>query len=301
MKVKLLKSLLLFIFIISISSFASTKRCYITFSSKGGDGTMVKQECQKGATIKLNPCTYTKDGYYFSYWEDDFGKTYKDQEYITIDKDIYLHATWAKVGDANDPEIKAKNQDDKIIEEIINYQKLRNMDYIIYPNKWYTTGTNLWYYIDENLKPKKGWIEETITERTTRNNDVSTPSTIINTGETKIIVAPSDINADIISIPPDKRISTNVKIDEDKIKFDKSRWYYLDTDTCLLSIGWKVIDNKYYYFATETIDADYVYDKLSGLFVPNGKDKVLGQMYCDEYTPDGRYVNSQGVMVNQYR
>ena len=34
---------------------------------------------------------------------------------------------------------------------------------------------------------------------------------------------------------------------------------------------------------------------------PNGKDKVLGQMYCDEYTPDGRYVNSQGVMVNQYR
>ena len=31
---------------------------------------MVKQECQKGATIKLNPCTYTKDGYYFKYWEN---------------------------------------------------------------------------------------------------------------------------------------------------------------------------------------------------------------------------------------
>ena len=262
---------------------------------------MVKQECQKGATIKLNPNTYIKDGYYFKCWEDDFGKTYKDQEYITIDKDIHLHATWSKTGDVNDPVIKAKNQDDKIIEEIINYQKLRNMDYIIYPNKWYTIGTNLWYYIDEDLKPKRGWLEEINTERITKNNDVSTPSDIINTDKTNTIIAPSDIGKDITSIPPDKKISTNVKIDEDKIKIDKSRWYYLDTDTCLMSIGWKVIDNKYYYFATEIIDADYAYDKFTGSFVPNGKDKVLGQMYCDEYTPDGRYVNSQGVMVNQYR
>ena len=59
------------------------------------------------------------------------GKMYKDQEYITIDKDIHLHATWSKLGDANAPIIKAQNQDDKIIEEIINYQKLRNMDYNI--------------------------------------------------------------------------------------------------------------------------------------------------------------------------
>ena len=262
---------------------------------------MVKQECQKGATIKINPCPYTKDGYYFSYWEDDFGKTYKDQDFITIDRDIHLYAKWSKVGETNDPVIKAKNQDDKIIEEIINYQKLRNMDYYIYPNKWYTVGTNLWYYIDENLKPKRGWLEEAITERITRNNNITTPSSVINTDKTKVIVAPSDINADIASIPPDKKISTNVKMDDDYVRNNKTRWYYLDADTCLMSIGWKVIDNKYYYFATETIDADYVYDKLSGNFVPNGKDKVLGQMYCDEYTPDGRYVNSQGVMVNQYR
>ena len=262
---------------------------------------MVKQECQKGATIKLNPCTYTKDGYYFKCWEDDFGKTYKDQEYITIDKDIHLHATWSKVGDSNDSVIKAQNQDDKIINEIINYQKLRNMDYNIYPNKWYTIGTNLWYYIDENLKPKRGWFGEINTERITRNNDVSTPSSIINTNKVNTIIAPSDVGRDTTSIPPDKKISTNVKMDDDYVRNNKTRWYYLDADTCLLSIGWKVIDNKYYYFATETIDADYVYDNLSGTFMPNGKDKILGQMYCDEYTPDGRYVNSQGVMVNQYR
>ena len=93
----LLKILKIFVILLSFSSFAYTKRCYITFSSKGGIGTMVNQECQKGATIKLNSNTYTKDGYYFKYWEDDFGKTYKDQEYITIDKDIHLHATWSKV------------------------------------------------------------------------------------------------------------------------------------------------------------------------------------------------------------
>ena len=301
MKKQLIKLFIIFIIMFSFLSFASTKKCYITFSSKGGAGTMVKQECQKGATIKINPCTYTKDGYYFKYWEDDFGRTYKDQDFITIDRDIHLYAKWSKVGDANDPVIKAQNQDDKIVEEIINYQKLRNMDYYIYPNKWYTVGTNLWYYIDESLKPKRGWLEETITERITRNNDVATPSNVIDIDKTKAIVAPSDINADVSLIPPDKKISTNVRIEDDYVRNNKTRWYYLDPDTCLLSIGWKVIDNKYYYFATETIDADYVYDKLSGTFVPNGKDKVLGQMYCDEYTPDGRYVNSQGAMVNQYR
>ena len=68
---------ILFIILLSFSSFAATKRCYITFSSKGGEGTMVKQECQKGATIKLNPCTYTKDGYYFSIGKMILGKQIK--------------------------------------------------------------------------------------------------------------------------------------------------------------------------------------------------------------------------------
>ena len=31
---------------------------------------MVNQESPKCATVKLNPCTYTKDGYYFKYWEN---------------------------------------------------------------------------------------------------------------------------------------------------------------------------------------------------------------------------------------
>lgn len=202
---------------------------------------MEKQECLKGATVKLNPCTFTKDEYYFKCWEDDFGRTYKDQDFVLVDTDKNLHATWSKSGDTNDPVITIKNKDEKIIEEIVNYQKLRNLDWTIYPNKWYTVGTNKWYFIDESLKPKIGWHEE------------------------------------------------------------DGRWVYLDPDICLLSLGWKVIDRKYYFFATESVEADYVFDKVSGGFVPNGKDKELGQMYTDEYTPDGRYVNSQGVMVNQYR
>lgn len=247
---KLYKSLLLIIMAISLPTFASTKKCYITFSSKGGTGTMEKQECLKGSTVKLNPCTFTKDEYYFKCWEDDFGKTYKDQDFILVDTDKHLHATWSKSGDANDPVITVNNQDEKIIEEIVNYQKLRNLDYTIYPNKWYTVGTDKWYYIGTDLKPKRGWHEE---------------------------------------------------VKDNYVKDNKSRWFYLDPNTCLLSLGWKVIDRNYYYFATESIEADYIFDKVSGNFVPNGKDKELGQMYCDEYTPDGRYVNSLGVMVNQYR
>ena len=202
---------------------------------------MEKQECIKGTTIKLNPCTYTKEGYYFKCWEDDFGKIYKDQDFILVDTDKHLHATWSKIGGVNDLVTNIKNKDDEIIEEIVNYQKLRDLDDTIYPNKWYSVGTNLWYYIDDNLKPKRGWHEE------------------------------------------------------------DGRWFYLNPDTYLLSLGWKVIDGKYYYFATESVEADFVFDKVSGAFVPNGKDKILGQMYTDEYTLDGRYVNSQGVMVNQFR
>lgn len=202
---------------------------------------MEKQECIKGTTINLNPCTYTKEGYYFKCWEDDFGKIYKDQDFILVDTDKHLHAIWSKIGGVNDLVTNIKNKDDEIIEEIVNYQKLRDLDDTIYPNKWYSVGTNLWYYIDDNLKPKRGWYEE------------------------------------------------------------DGRWFYLNPDTYLLSLGWKVIDGKYYYFATESVEADFVFDKVSGAFVPNGKDKILGQMYTDEYTPDGRYVNSQGVMVNQFR
>ena len=77
-----IKLLMILILTLSFLSLASTKRCYITFSSKGGNGTTVKQECQKGDTIRINP----------------------------------LYAKWSKVGDANDPVIKAQNQDEKIIE-----------------------------------------------------------------------------------------------------------------------------------------------------------------------------------------
>lgn len=300
----LLKTLIFFILIISFSSFAATKNCYITFSSKGGNGAMGKQECPKGATVKLNPCTFTKEGYYFKCWEDDFGKIYKDQDFILVDTDKHLHATWSKSGDANDPVLITKNKDDKIIEEIVNYQKLRNLDYTIYPNKWYTVGTDKWYFIGSDFKPKRGWHEEVeFVERTTKTVIIPTPSDtpLIETDKKNYIVAPSDIGIKEQVVSPSKKISTNAKVEDNYVKDDKIRWFYLDPDTCLLSLGWKVIDRNYYYFATESVEAEYVFDKVSGNFVPNGKDKELGQMYTDEYTPDGRYVNSQGVMVDQYR
>lgn len=304
MTLRFVKKLLFLILTISFSPLASTKKCYITFSSKGGVGVMEKQECLKGATVKLNPCTFAKDEYYFKCWEDDFGKIYKDQDFILVDTDKHLHATWSKVGDANDPAITIKNKDDEIIKEIVNYQKLKNLDYTIYPNKWYTVGTNKWYFIGSDLKPKRGWHEEVeLVERTLKPVIIPTPSDVlsIETDKQNYIIAPSDIGVKEQEISPSKKISTNVKVEDNYVKDNKSRWFYLDPDTCLLSFGWKVIDRKYYYFATESVEADFVFDKVSGSFVPNGKDKEIGQMYADEYTPDGRYVNSQGVMVNQYR
>ena len=304
MRIGFIKILIFFIFILCFSSLASAKKCYITFSSKGGTGTMEKQECLKGATVKLNPCTFTKEEYYFKCWEDDFGKTYKDQDFILVDSDKHLHAMWSKTCNANDSVITAKNKDDEIIEEIVHYQKLRNLDYTIYPNKWYTVGANKWYFIDESLKPKRGWYEEVeLIERTSKPVIIPTPSDApsIETDKQNYIIAPSDVGVKEQVISPSKKISTNVKVEDNYVKDNKSRWFYLDPDTCLLSLGWKVIDRKYYYFAIESVEADYVFDKVIGTFVPNGKDKELGQMYTDEYTPDGRYVNSQGVMVNQYR
>lgn len=222
--------------------YSASKICYIRYSSKGGIGTMEKQECVKGSNVRLNPCTYTKEEYYFRCWEDDFGRQYTDQEYVTVESDMHLYAVWSKIGDENDPTIKKNTIDQKVILSIKEYQKQRDLSDEIRPNKWYTVGDNKWYYIDCNLLPQRGWHEE--------------------------------------------------------MENNKSRWYYLDSETCLMALGWKVVDKKYYYFATESIEADYVFDKVSGSFVSNGKDKELGQLYIDEYTPDGRYVSNQGVMVD---
>ena len=242
MKKNLFKILIALLFFSVVPAYASTTRkCSISFSSKGGTGTMEKMEAVKGSAIKINPCTYTREGYYFKGWEDDMGHTYDDQGYIVVDSDKHLYALWSKSGDSSDPQIVKTNNDDKILKEISEYQMLRGLDPILKPNTWYNVGGNLWYLIGTDGLPVKGWYEE------------------------------------------------------------KDRWYYLDPDTCLMCIGWKVIDREYYYFAEKVVEAEMVFDKVSGQFVSNGNEKEIGQMYSNEYTPDGRFVNSKGCMVNQYR
>ena len=262
---------------------------------------MEKQECIKGSNVRLNPCTYTKEEYYFRCWEDDFGREYADQEYVTVESDMHLRAVWSKIGDENDPIIKKNTIDQKVILSIKEYQKQRDLSDEIIPNKWYTVGDNKWYYIDGNLLPQRGWHEEIILmEMTTTKVIIPTPSEApVVVDKNNDIIAPANIGTSEQTILPSKKISTNVKIENNQVKDYKSKWYYLDTETCLMTLGWKVINKKYYYFATEYIEADYIFDKVSGNFLPNGLDKELGQMYSDEYTPDGRYVNNQGIMVNQ--
>ena len=64
--------------------------------------------------------------------------------------------------------------------------------------------------------------------------------------------------------------------------FENNIWYYLDpqtgTNNGRMMTGWHMISDKWYYFST---------DKLAG----------EGSMYADRMTPDGFYVNKDGVWV----
>ena len=64
--------------------------------------------------------------------------------------------------------------------------------------------------------------------------------------------------------------------------FENNNWYYLDpqtgTNNGRMMTGWHMISDKWYYFST---------DKLAG----------EGSMYADRMTPDGFYVNKDGVWV----
>ena len=118
-------SIILSLFLVVPTYAVTTRKCTISFSAKGGTGTMEKMEATKGSTIKINPCTYIKDGYYFKGWEDDMGHTYDDQGYIVVDTDKHLYALWSKSGDSNDPQIVKTSNDEKILKDISEYQKKR--------------------------------------------------------------------------------------------------------------------------------------------------------------------------------
>lgn len=200
---------------------------------------MVTQSVDKGDTVKLYPNAYYKVGYEFTGWEDDMGHRYKDQDYIAVKSDVKLYAQWTKAD--NDTPNFNPTDIKEILNTIIQYQTLRGLDADIKPNKWYNVGGNYWYYINSDLSPQRGWLQ------------------------------------------------------------DNDRKYYLDIETGLMITGWRVIDGYYYYFAEEAIPGDYQFDKVTDKWVTGVNKREVGQMYYDEFTPDGRYVDYSGRLIKQYK
>ncbi len=76
--------------------------------------------------------------------------------------------------------------------------------------------------------------------------------------------------------------------------------YYLDPQAGKLAVGWKSIDNLWYYFNAAISDPSWEYDKESGNWIYNARSKSrpFGAMYRNEMTPDGYRVGEDGIWVN---
>lgn len=71
----------------------------IEFDSNGGNGAMDEIEYAYSSSVSLPPCSFTKFGSIFMYWEDKYGNTYKDLDTIPVNRyaeDITLTAQWQK-------------------------------------------------------------------------------------------------------------------------------------------------------------------------------------------------------------
>ncbi len=78
---------------------------------------------------------------------------------------------------------------------------------------------------------------------------------------------------------------------------DDGHTYYLEPETGKLARGWKQINNQWYYFNTDTTSQGWRFDETTGNwnYNANNKEKPFGAMYKNEQTPDGYYVNGDGI------
>ena len=76
------------------------------------------------------------------------------------------------------------------------------------------------------------------------------------------------------------------------------RWYYLDPATGAMVTGWKQIDGKWYYFNPTPFGETWTLDHSQSVWRFNGNTvRPFGSMYQNEMTPDGYYVDENGVWV----
>ena len=76
------------------------------------------------------------------------------------------------------------------------------------------------------------------------------------------------------------------------------KWYYLDPATGAMKTGWQQIDGKWYYFNPTPVAETWSYDSAVSVWRFNGNTvRPYGSMYQNEMTPDGYYVDANGVWV----
>lgn len=83
--------------------------------------------------------------------------------------------------------------------------------------------------------------------------------------------------------------------------------YFFDPGTTKMLTGWQRIDNKSYYFTEKNERVTYLGDnKIGWLFdfeILNTPlsllDRPYGSMYRNEYTPDGNWVDENGVCIDK--
>lgn len=73
--------------------------------------------------------------------------------------------------------------------------------------------------------------------------------------------------------------------------------YYLEPQAGKMAIGWKTIDSKWYYFNAVALNPTWQLNKETGNWDYNtkSKSKPFGAMYKNGKTPDGYYVDQDGV------
>ena len=73
--------------------------------------------------------------------------------------------------------------------------------------------------------------------------------------------------------------------------------YYMDPVTGKLAAGWNEIDGKWYYFQAVSTAPTWEFNKETGnwSYNVNSGGRPFGSMYLNERTPDGYFVNIQGI------
>lgn len=76
--------------------------------------------------------------------------------------------------------------------------------------------------------------------------------------------------------------------------------YYLDLENGAIAVGWKQIDGNWYYFTEMSPSPTWHFNEEQGAWIYDlrSKHKPYGSMYHNERTPDGYYVEENGVWKN---